>query len=323
MHTVSMSQAINEALFEEMQRDNSIILLGEEQTSGSIFGVTKGLAQEFGEERVRDCPISENSFVGIAVGAAITGLRPVVEIMFADFVTLAMDQIVNHAAKLGFLSPDISVPIVIRMSAGRYPAGGIHHNQSFESWFMNTPCLTVVTPSTPHDAKGLMKSALRTNSPVIFIEHKQLYEIKEKIPDEEYYIPFGKASIKREGSDATVVATMEMVHESLHAADILVKSGIEIEIIDPRTLKPLDIDTIIDSIKKTGRLVVITEDQKFSGSSSEIVAQVAERAFKYLKAPPVRIGVIDTPVPYSPPLEKIYYPNVNNIVKIIQKLVNK
>ncbi len=322
MHTVTMSEALNEALFEEMDKNEKIILLGEEQTSGSIFGVTKGLAEKFGEKRVIDCPISENSFVGVAVGAAITGLRPVVEIMFADFVTLAMDQIVNHASKLKFLSSDINIPLLIRMSAGRYPAGGIHHSQTFESWFMNIPCLTIVAPSSPYDAKGLLKTALNHDSPVIFLEHKQLYSQKEEIPDDEYYIPFGKASIKREGKDLTLVATMEMIHKALKIAEKLEKDGINLEVIDPRTLKPLDIDTIINSVKKTGHILVLTEDQQCAGSSAEILAQVVEKGFNYLKSSPVRIGPKETPIPYSPTLEKIYYPSDEQIINAIYKTLN-
>ncbi len=317
-----MSKALNEALFEEMSKNDKIILLGEEQTSGSIFGVTKGLANKFGEERVIDCPISENSFVGVAVGAAITGLRPVVEIMFADFITLAMDQIVNHAAKLGFLSPHLNVPIIIRMSAGRYPAGGVHHSQTFESWFMNVPCLTVVAPSDAYDAKGLLKTALNHEGPVIFIEHKQLYNRESEIPDEEYKIPFGKGSIKRKGKDLTLIATMEMVHKAIQIAENMSKEGIDIEVIDPRTLKPLDTNLIIESVKKTGRVLVLTEDQLTAGSSAEIIAQIVERGFEFLKSPPIRIGPHPTHVPYSPPLEKIYYPSEQTVIDAIHKLIN-
>ncbi len=324
MREITYRDALREALIEEMQRDETVFLLGEDigQYWEGAFKVTKELAKKFGVERVRDTPISESAIIGTAVGAAITGMRPVAEIMFGDLMTLAMDQIVNQAAKIHYMfGGQANVPLVIRTPFGAGVNIAAHHSQSLEAWFMHTPGLYVATPATPYDAKGLLKSAIRGNNPVVFCEHKLLYPIKGLVPEEEYTLQFGSAEIRRDGVDVTIVATMYMVYEALKAAETLEKAAISVEVIDPRTLVPLDKEAIINSVKKTGHLVVVSEDCKTAGVSAEIVAFVAEEAIDYLDAPIKRVAEPDTPIPFSPTLEKFVIPKSENIVKAVKEIV--
>jgi pyruvate dehydrogenase E1 component beta subunit len=323
---VTIRDALREALREEMQRDESVFLLGEDigRFWGGAFGVTKGLAEEFGDERVRDTPISENAIIGVAVGAAITGMRPVAEIMFGDLAALAVDQICNQAAKIRYMfGGQVSVPCVIRTPFGAGVNIASHHSQSLEAWFMHTPGLHVAVPSTPYDAKGLLKTAIRGNNPVFFVEHKLLYPIKGMIPDEDYSVPFGVAEVRREGKDVTIVATLYMVHKALAAAEQLSKEGISAEVLDPRTLVPLDKTAIVKSVRKTGRLVIVTEDCKTAGVSAEIAAIVAEEALDYLDAPIKRVAEPDTPIPFSPSMEQFVIPNENSIVQAVRSIVSR
>lgn len=325
MRKITYRDALREALREEMKRDPTVFLLGEDVGKywGGAFKVTEGLAEEFGEERVRDTPISENAIIGTAVGAAITGTRPVAEIMFGDLTALAMDQIANQAAKIRYMfGAQAKCPLVIRTPFGAGVNIASHHSQSLEAWFMHTPGLYVAVPSTPYDAKGLLKTAIRGNNPTVFCEHKLLYPIEGEVPMQEYMIPFGQADIKREGEDVTIVATLYMVHKALNAAKQLEKeNAINAEIIDPRTLTPLDIQAIIKSIKRTGRLVIVTEDCKTAGVSAEIAAIAAEHAIDYLDAPIKRVAEPDTPIPFSPPLEQYVIPNEKTIIKAVKEVV--
>jgi pyruvate/2-oxoglutarate/acetoin dehydrogenase E1 component len=322
MPKITYRQALNEALREEMQRDSTVFLLGEDigKYWGGAFKVTDGLAQEFGDERVRDTPISENAIIGTAVGAAITGKHPIAEIMFGDLTALAMDQIANQAAKIAYMfGGQAKCPLVIRTPFGAGVNIASHHSQSLEAWFMHVPGLCVAVPSTPYDAKGLLKTAIRGNNPVFFCEHKLLYPIEGEVPKEEYTIPFGLAYIKREGTDATIVATLYMVHKALNAAKQLEQKGINTEIIDPRTLTPLDKNTILKSVKKTGRLIIVTEDCKTAGVSAEIAAIAAEEAIDYLDAPIKRVAEPDTPIPFSPTLEQYVIPDEKTIIKAVKE----
>lgn len=324
MHKITYRDALREALTEEMRRDSTVFLLGEDigKYWEGAFKVTKGLAEEFGEERVRDTPISESAIVGAAVGAAITGMRPVAEIMFGDLTSLAMDQIANQAAKIRYMfGGQVKVPLVIRTPFGAGVNIAAHHSQSLEAWFMHVPGLLVAVPSTPYDAKGLLKTAIRGNNPVFFCEHKLLYPIEGEIPEDEYAIPFGVADVKRKGSDVTVVATLYMVHKALDAAEELEAEGVSVEVIDPRTLVPLDKQAIIKSVKKTGKIVIVSEDCKTAGVSAEIAAVVAEEAIDYLDAPIKRVAEPDTPIPFSPPLEQHVIPNEQTIVKAVKEIL--
>jgi pyruvate dehydrogenase E1 component beta subunit len=324
MKEITFREALREALREEMQRDSTVFLLGEDigREWGGAFGVTQGLAEEFGDERVRDTPISENAIIGVAVGAAITGMRPVAEIMFGDLTALAMDQICNQAAKIRYMfGGQAKVPLVIRTPFG----GGVniasHHSQCLEAWFMHVPGLWVAVPSTPYDAKGLLKTAIRGDNPVIFCEHKFLYPLKGLIPEGDFTVPFGVAEVKREGSDVTVCATMFMVHKALKVAEELAKHGISVEVVDPRTLTPFDKQTLVKSVKKTGRIVIVSEDCKTAGVSAEIAAIVAEEALDYLDAPIKRVAEPDTPIPFSPPLEQFVLPDEKRITAAIREVV--
>jgi len=326
MREVTVRDALREALREEMQRDKTVFLLGEDigRYWGGAFGVTKGLAEGFGDERVRDTPISESAIIGVGVGAAITGMRPVAEIMFGDLSALAMDQICNQAAKIRYMfGGQASVPLVVRTPFGAGVNIASHHSQSLEAWFMHTPGLYVAVPSTPYDAKGLLKTAIRGNNPVLFVEHKLLYPVKGLVPDEDYTVPFGVADVKREGKDVTVVATLYMVHKALAAAEQLSHEGISVEVVDPRTLTPLDRQTIVKSVKKTGRLVVVSEDCKTTGVSAEIAAIVAEEALDYLDAPIKRVAEPDTPIPFSPSMEQFVIPNEKSIAKAVKETISK
>jgi pyruvate dehydrogenase E1 component beta subunit len=317
-------EALREALREEMRHDSSVFLLGEDigRYWGGAFKVTDGLAQQFGDERVRDTPISESAIVGTGVGAAITGMRPVAEIMFGDLTALAMDQIANQAAKIRYMfGGQASCPLVIRTPFGAGVNIASHHSQSLEAWFMHVPGLQVAVPSTPYDAKGLLKTAIRGSNPVLFCEHKLLYPVEGDVPEEEYTIPFGVAEVKRKGSDVTVVATMYMVHKACNAAAELEEEGLSVEVIDPRTLTPLDKKAIVDSVKKTGRLVIVSEDCKTGGVSAEISCVVAEEAIDYLDAPIKRVTGADTPIPFSPPLEHYVIPDEKAIIKAVKEVV--
>jgi len=316
-------RAITEALREEMLRDPSVFIIGEDiGHGGGSFSATRGLLEEFGEKRVIDAPLSETGFVGLCMGAAMTGLRPIVEIMFMDFLTVCMDPIVNQIAKARFMfGGQIHVPITIRTPGGAGGSAGPHHSQCLEAWFTHVPGLKVVLPSTPYDVKGLLKSSIRDDDPVLFIEHKGIYAWKDQFPEEEYTIPLGKAEVKREGTDVTLVATSRMVYEALKAANDLSKNGISAEVVDPRTLVPLDKDTILNSVKKTGRLVIAHEAVKTGGFGAEIAAFVSEEAFDYLDAPIKRIGAPFTTVPFSAPLENFYLPNSDDIVKAVKDIL--
>ncbi|RJS77240.1 alpha-ketoacid dehydrogenase subunit beta [Candidatus Bathyarchaeota archaeon] len=324
MRKIAYREALKEALREEMRRDSRVFLLGEDigRYWGGAFKVTKGLAEEFGDERVRDTPISESAIIGAAVGAAITGMRPVAEIMFGDLTALAMDQIANQAAKIRYMfGGQAKCPIVVRTPFGAGVNIAAHHSQSLEAWFMHVPGLYVAVPSTPYDAKGLLKTAIRSDNPVVFCEHKLLYPLEGEVPEEEYTIPFGVADVKREGKDVTVVATLFMVHKALNAAEELAEEGISVEVVDPRTLTPLDKQAIIKSVKKTGRIVIVTEDCRTAGVSAEIAAVVAEEAIDYLDAPIKRVAEPDTPIPFSPPLEQYVIPDEKAIIKAVKEVV--
>ncbi len=316
--------AINEALAEEMARDDSIIVMGQDVGKAPPFGVTIGLLDKFGPERVLDTPISEIVMVGAAVGAAIGGMRPVVEMQFGDFLSCAIDQVVHQAAMLRYLTGgQVKVPVVIRLPCGAGQGTGSHHAQSMYSWFVHSPGLRVLVPSTAADAKGLMKTALRQDNPVLFFEEKILYRTRWEVPAEytgaDFTIPFGKAETKRQGIDVTVVATLAMVHYAMEAAKHLEGEGVSVEVIDPRTLAPLDTETILDSVRKTGRLVVVDEAYLSCGIQGEIIASVTEKAFSNLKSPPVRLGNPGVPVPFAPTLEEAVIPNVDKIEKAIRK----
>lgn len=323
MRELSYADAINEALRQAMQDDEHVVLLGEDiGCYGGIFQVTKGLLEEFGPERVVDTPISEAGFVGACVGAALTGMRPIAEIMFIDFTTACMDMIFNQMAKMHYMfGGQGRVSMVLRVNVGAGRCAAAQHSQSFHSIFMHMPGLYVAAPSTPYDAKGLMLESIRNDNPVIFVEHKKLYVEKGPVPEEQYMIPFGQADIKRQGRDVTIVATHAMVGRSLKAAEDLAKDDIEVEIVDLRTLTPLDKKTIFDSIKKTGRLLIADEDYKTCSVASEIAALAAEEIIYDLKAPVARVCSPDTPVPFSPPLEQAYIPEVKDIVPAVQRLM--
>jgi pyruvate/2-oxoglutarate/acetoin dehydrogenase E1 component len=313
------SEAINEAIAEEMERDPTVVCLGEDISFGGPFTVTRGLKDRFGESRVLDTPIAEETIAGAALGAAITGLRPIAEIGFGDFLMVCMDQVANQIAKWRYVSGgQIKVPLVIRSATGGGAGLGCQHSQSLEALFVHLPGLKVVAPSTPRDAKGLMKASVRDDSPVVFMEHKLLYGLRGDVP-EQCVIPLGTADIKREGQDVTVVATMEMVHKALRAAEKLEEDRISVAIIDPRTLVPLDKRTILDSVKKTGRLVIASEECKTGSVASEIAATVGEEAFDYLDAPILRVASLDTPIPFSVTLEEKVIPQVHDIVRAVKE----
>ncbi len=324
---ITYAEALNEALREEMRRDSNVFLMGEDIVAwgtGGTFAVTRKLAAEFGTERVRDTPISEQAIVATAVGAAAAGVRPVVEIMYVDFIGLAMEPIVNQAAKLRYMfGGQTRVPLVIRAPQGAGRGNGAQHSQNLEAWFCHIPGLKVVTPSTPYDAKGLLKTAIRDDNPVIFLENKVLYFVKGPVPQTEYTIPLGVADVKRPGRDVTVVAVHLMVRKALEAAERLAAEGIELEIIDPRTLVPLDQAAIVASVRKTGRLIVTHEAHRNGGYGAEMALRVVEAAFDYLDAPPVRVCGKDTPIAYNGTLEAASLPQVEDLVAAARALVYK
>lgn len=323
MMEMNYLEAINAALREEMKRDPKVFILGEDVgIFGGCFGVTKGLFEEFGPERVLDTPISETAIIGAAVGAAAAGLRPVPEIMFMDFMAVCLDEVLNQAAKMRYMfGGHAKVPMTLRTPCGGGLSAAAQHSQCLEAWFTHMPGVKVVMPSTPADAKGLLKSSIRDDNPVIFIEHKALYATSGPVPEGEYVIPLGKADIKREGKDVTVVATSMMVHKALAAAETLAAEGIELELIDPRTLSPLDKDTILKSVEKTGKLVVVHEAVKFGGFGGEIAAIVAEEAFDLLDAPIKRVAAPFAPIPFAPNLESAYIPSEESIIQAVKSFV--
>ncbi len=324
MRNITYGQAIREAMHEEMIRNSSVFIIGEDMgVMGSVFGLTKGFLEEFGPNRVIDTPISENGFTGMAVGAAMRGLRPIVEIMYIDFTPISLDPIVNQAAKLRYMTGgQVSIPLVIRTpgGAGRRNAG--QHSQSLEALFTHFPGLKVIAPGTPYDAKGLLKSAIRDDDPVICVEHKILYAKKGEVPEEEYLIPLGKADVKRSGKDVTIIAYSRQILFALEAAKELKKQGIEAEVIDLRTLVPLDWDTIQQSIKKTHRVVLVQEGVKRNGYMGEIASQIIDELFDYLDAPVKRVAGLNVIPPFSPALEDHIYPNPQDIFKAVMEIVD-
>jgi pyruvate/2-oxoglutarate/acetoin dehydrogenase E1 component len=322
---LTFGQAIKEALAEEMRRDPRVFIIGEDVAeAGTVFKVLSGLVDEFGRERVIDSPISEAGITGIGVGAAMTGMRPVVDIMFGDFITLAMDQIVNQAAKVHYMSGGkLRVPLVIRTTMGATRRSAAQHSQSLYAWVAHVPGLKVVLPATPADAKGLLKSAIRDDSPVLFFEDKMMYQLKGRVPDGEYTIPFGAADVKRAGTDVTIVATSSMVHVALEAAARLDGTGISAEVVDPRTLLPLDTETLIASAQKTGRVIVVDEGYHQYGVTAEIASVIAEGAFDSLDAPVQRMGAMNVPVPFSPVLEDQTVPTADAVVMAATRLCGR
>jgi pyruvate/2-oxoglutarate/acetoin dehydrogenase E1 component len=324
MTTIAYREAVQRALREEMRRDPAVFLFGEDVAeAGGVFKATKGLLAEFGPTRVFDTPISESAIVGAAVGAAMMGMRPVVEVMFADFTTIAMDAIVNSAAKARFLSGgEFSAPMVVRMSYGAGARWGAQHTQSVEAWLMNVPGLTIVMPSTPYDVVGLLKSAIRSPDPVVVLENKQLYGKKEDVPDEEFLVTIGKAAVRRPGQDVTIVATGYMVDRALSAADALAAGGHSAEVIDARSVLPLDVETIVGSVTRTGRLVVVHEAPVFGGFGAEVAAAVGAQAFGYLAAPIERLGGAWSPIPFGQVLIDEYLPSEQDIVQAAQRAIS-
>jgi len=323
MSVIRYSQAIRDAIAEEMRSDNTVFVMGEDvETMGGVFGCTKGILDEFGHDRIRNTPISEAAIIGAGVGAAITGTRMVVEMQYVDFILCAMDQAINQAAKIRYMSGGkATVPLVIRAQQGSGRGNGAQHSQNLEAIFCHMPGLKVVMPSTPYDAKGLLKTAIRDNNPVIFFEHKVLYNTKGEVPDEEYTIPFGKADIKRKGKDVTIIATSWMVLKVLEAANGLLEKGIDAEVIDLRTLVPLDKETIISSVKKTGRAVVVHEAHEVCGIGAEIAYVISDMAFKYLDAPVKRVTTRQGPVPYSRKLEQLTIPSEERIIDAVKEVL--
>jgi len=322
MAQIRYMQAINEALMLEMERDSSVFVVGEDVETGGSFAVTRGILERFGKKRILNTPISEAAIVGLGVGAALTGLRPVVEIMFMDFIGCCMDQIINQAAKMKYMfGGQMNVPMVIRTPEGAGLGAGPQHSQCLEMLVAHIPGLKVVMPSTPHDAKGLMVSAIRDDNPVIFIEHKKLYAIKGEVPEESYSIPIGKAEVKKSGQDVTIVAISYMVNRALEVADELGKEGVSVEVIDPRTISPLDKETILESVRKTGKLLTVHEAVRNYGFGAEVAATVAEEGFDFLDAPIARIGAPFMPVPFSKKLEEAFVPSKDKIISEVRRLL--
>lgn len=315
--------AVREAIREEMRRDERVFLMGEDVgPAGGIFKVSLGLLEEFGPERVRNTPISEAGFTGLGVGAALTGMRPIVEVMFGDFITLAMDQIVNQAAKIRYMSGgQAKVPLTIRTTMGAGRSSAAQHSQSLYAWLCHVPGLKVVIPSTPYDAKGLLKTAIRDDNPVLVYEDKMMYGLTGEVPEDGYTIPFGVADIKREGEELTIVATSSMVHVALKAAEELEKEGISAEVVDPRTLVPLDKETLIESAKKTAHVIIVDEACRNYGITAELAATIAEGAFDYLDAPIKRIGATDVVIPFSHPLEIATIPTEQDVIKAAHEIL--
>ena len=325
MRELTYREAVREALREEMKRDPSVFILGEEIAEyGGAYKVTQGLVDEFGHDRIRNTPLAEVAIAGAALGAALVGMRPIGELMYIDFSLIAVNQIVNQIAKFRYMTAGmVRVPLVIRTQCGGGVSAGPHHSQSLEAIFTHAPGLIVVMPSNPYDAKGLLKSSIREDNPVIFIEHKGLYGQTGMVPQEEYLVPLRKAEVKRQGNDVTVVAISRSLIRALKVAEALEKDGIDLEVIDPRTLKPLDEDVILSSVKKTGRLMIVHEACKTGGFGAEIAAIVAEKALDYLDAPIKRVAALDSPVPFNPRLENHVIPNEDNIMTAALELMGK
>ena len=323
MAVITMREALNQAMREEMKRDPNVFLLGEEVGHyQGPYKVTQGLLQEFGEWRVRDTPIAEEVIAGVAVGAAFIGLRPIAEMMTFNFSLLALDQIVNHAAKYRYMSGgQIRCPMVMRGPSGAAAQVAAQHSQAFESWFTHIPGLVVVMPSTPRDAKGLLKSAIRDDNPVIFMENEVLYNFKGEVPDEEYHIPLGLGDVKRVGSDVTIVAWSRSCVTALAGADLLAKDGVEAEVVDPRTLRPLDEELIFESVRKTHRCVVVEEGWRYAGFGAEIADRVQRECFDELDAPVVRVTAADVPMPYAKTLEKAFLPQPEKVVDAVHQVL--
>jgi len=318
------NEALREALIEEMKRDDSVFVLGEDvEAYGGVFKVTNKLVDMFGEDRVRDTPISEAGITGVSIGAAIAGMRPIMEIMYIDWISITLDQLVNQASLLHYVyGGQVNVPMVLRTQGGGGASASAQHSKSLEALVTHIPGLKVVMPSNPYDAKGLLKSAIRDDNPVVFIEHKLLYGTRGEIPEEEYLIPIGKADVKREGTDLTIIATSAMVLEALSAAKDLEKEGISVEVVDPRTLIPLDKETIINSVKKTNNAVVVHEAWKTCGFGAEVVSTIMEEAFDYLDAPVKRVAGADVPIPYSPALEPLTLPDKGKIISAVKEVLS-
>jgi len=321
MTRMTMVQALNNALDIKMAEDERVYCLGEDiGWMGGDFGVTRGLFEKYGAERMRDTPLSEAAIIGAAVGSAVVGMRPVPEIMFADFITTCYDQLVNNAAKMHYMfDGQFKSPIVVRTACGAGFGGGPHHSQSVEGWFMNVSGLVIVAPSNPYDAKGLLIASIEDDNPILFLEHKALYRTKGEVPEEKYTVPIGKAKVLKEGVDVTLVASMKTVLDSMEAAAELEKEGISVEVIDLRTLRPWDHETVLDSVKKTGRAVVVNESPKMGGLAADVSAVISEEAFSELKAPVERVCALDTPIPFSLVLEKLIMPNKDDVVLAAKK----
>ncbi|MCP9496898.1 MAG: pyruvate dehydrogenase complex E1 component subunit beta [Pyrinomonadaceae bacterium MAG19_C2-C3] len=323
MAVITMREALNQAMREEMKRDENVFLMGEEVAAyQGAYKVSKGLLDEFGERRVIDSPITELGFAGLGVGAAMVGLRPIIEFMTFNFSMLAIDQVINSAAKMFYMSGgQYNIPIVFRGPNGSAYQVSSQHSQALESWYAHFPGIKVVMPSTPADAKGLLKSAIRDENPVIFMEQERMYGIKGEVPeDADFIIPLGKADIKREGKDATIVARSMMIPVAMQAAEKLAQDGVEVEVVDPRTIRPLDTETIINSIKKTNRVVIIEESHAFCGVAAELSAQINEQAFDYLDAPVKRLSGVDAPMPYAKNLEKLALPDVDRLIAAVREV---
>jgi pyruvate/2-oxoglutarate/acetoin dehydrogenase E1 component len=322
---ISLAQAVNEALAEELRRDPTVFVIGEDVAeAGTPFKVLSGLVEEFGTGRVIDSPISEAGITGLGVGAAMTGMRPVVDIMFGDFLTLVMDQLANQAAKIHYMSGGrLKAPLTVRTTLGATRRSAAQHSQSLHAWVAHVPGLKVVLPATPYDAKGLLKTAIRDDNPVVFFEDKLMFQTKGPVPEEEYTIPFGVADVKREGEDVTLVATSSMVYVALAAADALAEEGVSAEVVDPRTLVPLDRETLVASARKTGRVIVVDEGHRSYGASAELAATIAEHAFYWLDAPVRRAAAMDVPIPFSPVLEDETVPTPEQVAALARELIGK
>jgi len=324
VRAITYKEALREAIMEKIREDKSVFMMGEDiGVYGGAFGLSIGMLDEFGPKRILDAPMSEASFTGVSVGAAIMGMRPIVEIMFSDFLTFGADQIANQASKLRFMTGgQLKIPLVVRSPQGSGTGAASQHSQNVEAWFLNIPGLKIVAPSNPYDAKGLLKSSIEDDNPIIFLEHKLLYSTKGEVPKKDYRIPIGKSKVVRSGNDVTIVATSIMVKRSLEAAEILEKEGIETEIIDLRTIKPLDIEPIVESVKKTHRLLVVYEGCTAGGIGGEVVSRIGEsEAFLYLDAPLFRLGGADVPIPYNLNLERKATPQIENIVSKAKEIV--
>ena len=322
---LSLAQAVNEALAEELRRDPTVFVIGEDVAeAGTPFKVLAGLVEEFGSDRVLDSPISEAGITGIGLGAAMTGMRPVVDIMFGDFMTLVMDQVANQAAKVHYMSGGrLKAPLTVRTTLGATRRSAAQHSQSLHAWVAHIPGLKVALPSTPYDAKGLLKSAIRDDGPVVFFEDKMMFATKGPVPEEEYTLPFGVADVKRAGDDVTLVATSSMVYVALEAAEELARAGISAEVIDPRTLVPLDREALVVSATKTGRVIVVDEGHRSFGASAELAAVIGEEAFYHLDGPVLRAAAMDVPIPFSPTLEDETVPTAEGVFELARSLVGK